>query len=212
MHFQEEIKILLNSRCPYIYILTEEEKRVEHDINTVNTNNTYSSICFWDFVSGYQGGPNELSNAKKNPLQALEFIESFDSNSNAIFILRDFNFFSSDLSISRKMRNLSRKLKTCNQNVILIASEISIPVFLWSLTHIITFPLPNITEIKLEVLRIFNVLDQEVSIDELNSLVLRCRGISIEAVHHAISNILISSADIASQGLEFINERKKRNY
>jgi AAA+ superfamily predicted ATPase len=209
MHFQEEIKILLNSRCPYIYILTEEEERVEYVINTVITNNTYSSIYFWDFVSGYQGAPNELNNAKRNPLQALEFIESFDSNSNAVFILRDFNFFLSDLSISRKMRNLSRKLKTCNQNVILIASEVSIPVSLRSLTHIITFPLPNITEIKLEVLRIFKVLDQEVSIDELNSLVLRCRGLSIEAIRHAVSKILISSADIASQGLELIMKEKR---
>ena len=46
-----------------------------------------SSIYTWDFVEGYINNPNNNGIAKRNPLQALEFIEKITPESPAIFLL-----------------------------------------------------------------------------------------------------------------------------
>jgi hypothetical protein len=65
-----------------------------------NLNRTYS----WDFVDGYTNNPNN----EVNPLQALELVERLNADTPALFLLKDFNRFLTDLSISRKLRNNSK--------------------------------------------------------------------------------------------------------
>jgi hypothetical protein len=46
----------------------------------------------------------------RNPLQALELVERLNADT-PLFLLKDFNRFLTDLSISRKLRNISLKLQ-----------------------------------------------------------------------------------------------------
>jgi hypothetical protein len=72
--------------------------------------NLNRSIYSWDFVDGYTNNPNNEGFAKRNPLQALELVERLNADT-PLFLLKDFNRFLTDLSISRKLRNISRILK-----------------------------------------------------------------------------------------------------
>jgi hypothetical protein len=87
--------------------------------------------------------------AKRNPLQALELVERLNADTPALFLLKDFNRFLTDLSISRKLRN-SRILKL-QPKTIIIGSDLTIPKELQDLITVVEFNLPLENEISQEL-------------------------------------------------------------
>ena len=130
MSFSSEFELLLRACYPLIYIPTPEEERVESAIADCAKRLGDRAVYLWDFVEGYQDNPNNENVGKRNPLQALEFIEKLPDKVGGVFILRDFHRFLEDVSVSRKLRNLARKLKSQPKNLIIIAPH------LLSLIHI----------------------------------------------------------------------------
>ena len=116
MKFTSELALFLKARYPIIYIHTIEEDRVEYVIRKNVKMNLNRSIYSWDFVDGYTNNPNNQGFGKRNPLQALELVERLNAETPALFLLKDFNRFLTDLSISRKLRNISRILKLQPKN------------------------------------------------------------------------------------------------
>ena len=141
MSFGEEFQLLLRARYPLIYITTLEEERLEKAIADIAKQSNNRAVYVWDFVDGYQDNPNNENFARRNPLQALEFVEKLPTNIAAIMILRDFQRFLEDISIARKLRNLARSLKSQPKNLIIVASELSIPSDLTEVITVVDFPL-----------------------------------------------------------------------
>ena len=108
MKFTDELTLLLKARYPIIYINTIEEDRVEYIIRKYIKTSLNRSIYSWDFIDGYTNNPNNEGFAKRNPVQALELVERLTAQTPALFLLKDFNRFLTDLSISRKLRNMKR--------------------------------------------------------------------------------------------------------
>ena len=111
MNFNDELTLFLKARYPVIYINTVEEDRVEYVLRKNVKKNFNRSIYTWDFVDGYTNNPNNEGFAKRNPLQALELVERLNAETPALFLLKDFNRFLTDLSVCRKLKNISRILK-----------------------------------------------------------------------------------------------------
>jgi len=186
MYFEEKLKLLVQSRHSLIYIITNEEERIEYVINQLIDEKLEHSIQYWDFIDGYQNNPNYNQKAKKNPLEALELIEKSISTTCITFILRDFHLFINDLSIIRKIKNLSKKLKYSNSQIIIIASELQIPLDLQEFVTIIEFPLPNIKEIKLELNRLFHIIQMKYKNNNIENLALAYKGLSLERIRQSI--------------------------
>ena len=210
MHFEQELVILLISRHIFIYILTLEEERLEYTINQNICNCYPSSVYAWNFIDGYQNNPNYNGNAKRNPLGALEFIESFNSLGPRIFILKDYHLFMSDVSIMRKMKNLSIKFKNTNTHVIIIASEIQISPMIRDIVTFIDFPLPTVSEIAMELNRLLKIMPldniHQIIVDEL---ALAYKGMSMEFVRRSIAK-LISSDNSVNHIFDIIAQEKKQ--
>merc|ERR1712226_426258 len=119
-------------------------------------------IYSWDFVDGYSNNPNNQGFAKRNPLQALELVERLNAETPALFMLKDFNRFLTDLSISRKLRNISRILKLQPKTIIIIGSDLTIPKELQELITILEFQLPLEEEINQELTRLVTSLNIQV--------------------------------------------------
>ena len=127
MTFNDELNLFLKARYPIIYINTIEEDRVEYVIRKNIKTNLKRSIYSWDFIDGYTNNPNNEGFAKRNPVQALELVERLTAQTPALFLLKDFNRFLTDVSISRKLKNISRILKLQPKTIIIIGSELNIP-------------------------------------------------------------------------------------
>ena len=75
MTFIEDFNLLLKARYSIIYISTNEEDRLEYTIRNCIKLGKNRAVYTWDFIDGFLNNPNKKEIGKRNPLQALEFIE-----------------------------------------------------------------------------------------------------------------------------------------
>ena len=210
MKFGDELTLLLKARYPIIYINTIEEDRVEYVIRQSVKNNLNRSVYTWDFIDGYTNNPNNQSFAKRNPLQALELIERLNCETPALFLLKDFNRFLTDISISRKLKNVSRILKLQPKTIIIIGSEINIPKELQDLITILYFQLPNEQEINKELSRLINSLNLEITPSLLENLTRACLGLSLERIRRVLSKIIVTYKKIDETSISILLNEKKQ--
>ena len=210
MQFTSELALFLKARYPIIYINTIEEDRVEYIIRKNIKTNLNRSIYSWDFVDGYTNNPNNEGFAKKNPLQALELVERINSETPALFLLKDFNRFLTDLSVSRKLRNISRILKLQPKTIIIIGSDLSIPKELQELITILEFQLPLEEEINQELTRLVTSLNIEVDPELFENLTRACQGLSLERIRRVLSKIIATYKTINEKSISILLNEKKQ--
>ena len=210
MKFNNELALFLKARYPIIYINTIEEDRVEYVIRKNIKTNLNRSIYSWDFVDGYTNNPNNEGFAKRNPLQALELIERLNPETPALFLLKDFNRFLSDLSVSRKLRNISRILKLQPKTIIIIGSDLTIPKELQDLITVLEFQLPLEDEISQELNRLINSLKIKIDSQLFENLTRACQGLSLERIRRVLSKIIATYKTIDDNSIAVLLSEKKQ--
>ena len=210
MKFNDELALFLKARYPIIYINTIEEDRVEYIIRKNIKTNLNRSIYSWDFVDGYTNNPNNEGFAKRNPLQALELVERLNAETPALFLLKDFNRFLSDLSISRKLRNVSRILKLQPKTIIIIGSNLTIPIELQDLVTVVQFQLPSEEEIHQELTRLVNSLNIKIDLQLFENLTRACQGLSLERIRRVLSKIIATYQTIDDNSIAVLLSEKKQ--
>nr|QCI06830.1 hypothetical protein [Halydictyon mirabile] len=205
MNFEKELKITLSSRNPLIYILTDEEERLEYVLNAISQQIFTENIYTWDFINGYTNNLNYKNYAQKNPLKALDSIINIEAH---IYLFKDFNFFINDLGIIRKLKNITKQLKVEKKYIIISSSEINIPDTLKEYFILINFPLPNKKEILYELNKIeqINKISPNISIDKL---AIAYKGFSINKIYRSISKILLNQNQTFNI-LNHISEEKQK--
>jgi hypothetical protein len=211
MSFSEEFELLLRACYPLIYVPTLEEERLEKAIADCARQMSNRAVYVWDFVDGYQDNPNHEGIGKRNPLQALELVERLPKETGGVFILRDFQRFLEDVSISRKLRNLSRSLKAQPKNIIIISPEVQIPPDLTEVLTVVDFPLPTATEIKTEIQRLILATEQSLSDQLSDELVRAAQGLSLERIRRVLSRCIASHGKIEAEDVELILEEKRQS-
>jgi len=210
MKFNDELALFLKARYPIIYINTIEEDRIEYVIRKNVKTNLNRSIYSWDFVDGYTNNPNNEGFAKRNPLQALELVERLNPETPALFLLKDFNRFLTDLSISRKLRNISRILKLQPKTIIIIGSDLTIPYELQDLLTVIKFQLPSEEEINQELNRLVNSLNIRIEPQLFENLSRTCQGLSLERIRRVLSKIIATYKTIDDNSIAILLSEKKQ--
>jgi SpoVK/Ycf46/Vps4 family AAA+-type ATPase len=211
MAFGTDLALLIRARYSLIYIPTIEEERVEKSIEQVAKQLENRPVYIWDFVDGYQGNPNDRGFGKRNPLQALEFIDKLAPNEPGIFILRDYHRFLEDVSVARKLRNLGRKFKAEPKNLIILAPQISIPNDLGEAITILEFPLPNPTEIRSEIAKLLQATQQNLATPALDDLVRASQGLSLDRVRRVLGRAIAEHQSIEPADVESILEEKRQS-
>ena len=211
MNFSEEFALLLRACYPLIYISTTEEERLERAIASVAQRIGNRQVYVWDFVDGYQENPNNTGFGKRNPLQSLEFVEKMPEKLGGIFILRDFQRFLEDISISRKLRNLARRLKSQPKNIVIVSSQVEIPSELTEVLTVIDFPLPTAKEIKTEIQRLVLATGQTLTDKLLNEIVRSAQGLSLERIRRVLTRAIATHGKIEPEDVELILEEKRQS-
>ncbi|MBR8828874.1 MAG: AAA family ATPase [Gomphosphaeria aponina SAG 52.96 = DSM 107014] len=211
MSFSEEFELLLRACYPLIYLPTTEEERVEKAVINCAKRVGNRKVYIWDFVEGYQDNPNNEGLGKRNPLQALEYLEKLPESAAGVFILRDYHRFLEDISISRKIRNLARKLKSQGKNIVIIAPQIAIPPELTEVLTVVEFALPTGGEIKAEMQRLLSATGQSLPEKMLDELVRSAQGLSEERIGRVLSRCIATHGKIEAEDVELILEEKRQS-
>lgn len=210
MNFLNEFVLLLKARYPIIYISTNEEERIEYLIKYCAKKYVARTYYSWDFVDGYQGNPNDKGFAARNPLEALDLIDKLTPETASLFVLKDYDNFLKDFSVVRKLKNLSRSLKTQPKNIIIVSSEINIPDSLKEFVTLLEFPLPSYSEILEELNRLLSSLQQEIDPTTLNNIATACQGLSLERIRRVLSKVIAKNGEIDDSSPPLILQEKKQ--
>ena len=210
MNFLNEFVLLLKARYPIIYIATNEEERIEYLIKYCAKKYVVRTYYSWDFVSGYQGNPNDTGFAARNPLEALDLIDKLTPETASLFVLKDYDNFLKDFSVVRKLKNLSRSLKTQPKNIIIVSSEINIPDSLKEFVTLLEFPLPSYSDIVEELNRLISSLQQEIEPETLNNIAIACQGLSLERIRRVLSKVIAKYGEIDASSPNLILQEKKQ--
>ncbi|KJH72247.1 AAA family ATPase [Aliterella atlantica] len=210
MSFRNEFELFLRARYPLIYVPTYEEERVEAAIRQEAQNQGNRAVYTWDFVDGYQGNPNDAGFGRRNPLQALEFVEKLPASAAAVFILRDFHRFLEDVSVSRKLRNLGKLLKSQPKNLVLLSPRIAIPEDLSEVLTVLEFPLPSAAEIKVEIERLLGATGQSLGAKLIDELVRSCQGLSMERIRRVLARAIATHGELLPEDVDLVLEEKRQ--
>ncbi|MCY7392426.1 MAG: AAA family ATPase, partial [Leptolyngbyaceae cyanobacterium CAN_BIN12] len=203
--------LLLRARHALIYLPTREEERVEAAIAYSAKQQGDRGVYIWDFVDGYQGNPNDAGFGKRNPLQALEFIEKLPVSVPGVFVLRDFHRFLEDVAISRKLRNLARLLKSQPKTIVIVSPQLTIPDDLGEVMTVLEFPLPGIAEIKVELERLIAGTGQTpLEPRVLDEWIRSCQGLSMERIRRVLAKAIATHGSLQADDVELILEEKRQ--
>ena len=211
MSFREEFELLLRACYPLIYIPTTEEERVETAIAGCAKNLSNRNLYIWDFVDGYQDNPNNAGVGTRNPLQALEYVEKLQPQVPGVFVLRDFHRFLEDVSISRKLRNLARRLKSQPKNLVILAPEVAIPPELTEVITVVDFPLPTAGEIKTEINNLLSSTGKAPDSKMLGELVRSAQGLPLERIRRVLTRAIAAHGEIRPEDVELVLEEKRQS-
>ena len=112
------------------------------------------------------------------------------------------------VSISRKLKNISRVLKLQPKTIIIIGSEINIPKELQDLITILSFQLPTEQEINQELTRLINSLNLKIRPELLENLTRVCQGLSIERIRRVLSKIIVTYKQLDENSISILLAEK----
>lgn len=211
MSFVKEFNLLLKVRYSLIYVPTFEEDRLEYTIRKCVKLGKNRAIYTWNFIDGFLNINSKNDLGKRNPIQALDFVEKLSEDTPVIFLLKDFHKFFNDIAVLRKLRNLGRLLQTQPKTVVISAPEIiSFPSEIMELITILEFELPTSSEIRDELKRLLEILGQSIEIQDLETLIQACQGLSLDRIRRVISKIIAENNRIDSYGVLRILEEKRQ--
>jgi hypothetical protein len=211
MSFIEDLGLLIRARYPIIYIATAEEDRAESDIAACAAAQGNRALYTWDFVDGYQGNLNDAGFGKRNPLQALELVEKLPATAPAVFVLRDFHRFLDDVAVSRKLRNLSRRLSAQPKTLIILAPQITIPDELGETVTVLEFTLPNAAAIRQAVGQLLAATNADLSMAMLDEVVRTCQGLSLERIRRVLARAIADHGSFTPADLDLILDEKRQS-
>ena len=148
MNFQTEIETLIRARYPILYLITNEEMRVQNLIVEIAAKRQ-KKVFEWTFSSGIVPAgtsiqsKNNRNASTKDPLAALDqVIEQVEP---AIFLFKDFHPFltKNNYAIIRKLKDIALHLKNSFKTIILISPVMEIPAELDKEVTVLNFPPPT---------------------------------------------------------------------
>ena len=211
MNFEKELFVLLKARYPIIYIPTIEEDRLEYNIRRISLSKCRAprNLYIWDFIEGYK---SQKGLAKRDPLAALDLVGKMSANTPTLFLLKDFSRFLKDLTISRKLRNLSRLMKVQPKTLLIVDLYVQIPSELREYITILQFPLPTAREVRIEIKRIRRRIGHRRSFTGkfTEKLVQSCQGLSLEKIRRVLGKAIIIYRKIDRNCIPLFIEEKKQ--
>lgn len=210
-----DISVLIQSRCPLIYLTSHEEERVVQNLGTLVE--SLKKKCYtWSVTTGLvelmpeEDEINDIGSFN-DPMEILNHINN--STDNAVYILKDFHFYLDDFTIIRKLRDLFQNLKVTYKNIIFLSPTLTLPTELNKEITVVDIPLPDSKDfLKLLNEMRGNLAPEMVDIEEkdMNTLARASHGLTLAEAENVLSKLIVSEKKLSKKGLPYILNEKRQ--
>lgn len=197
---EQQVDTLVRAVYPIIYIVSHEEGRVAKALKRVSTQRDRQFFT-WSCTRGIGDGDGESigEDATVDPLEALEFVNGFDSP--AMFAFMDLHAYLSDDTIKRKVRELADSLKTESKTLIIVASSLDLPPELEKQVTVLDWPLPGNEEIGSLFDEVIGRMSSrglalEFTPEAREKIITSCLGLTEDEIDNVLAKSLVTHKDV----------------
>ncbi len=209
------LRDMVIARTSLIYLLTDEDRRVEAEIKTLAAAfKPPLRVYVWTCTTGVTLG-DEAVVPNPSIMAALDWF--MDLQETAFLIVNDVHVFLKDNPpVIRKFKDATKKIDQGYKTIFLMAPVLEIPVEMVSEVVLVDVPLPRLEDIE-------RLLDQVVAkekyadalrqsiTDDIKDLFLKAgAGLTSQQVIQAFRKVLSGKKAITSHELEILFEEKKQ--
>ena len=211
----EELRLLIKSRHPILYVESHEEERLEQLLGAVS-NELERTLFVWSVTRGLCRHLVETPVYEtQDPAKVLGHIRA--ARVPAIYLLRDFHPYLKEPGLIRTLRELAQESEPLKVTLVLSAPSLELPPDLRKLAARYELKLPSEDELRRAVIDTFRDLNQNEEFQyrldpsQLTKLVRNLKGLTLSEVRRAISRCVfddnILDASDLPQALEAKRER-----
>lgn len=201
MDVAHEIEVLIRAKYPILYLVSWEERRVEDTLREI-CGRLNRTLHVWSLTQGMRPAANRASGpAKTTPLpgelEALALIH--EASEFTVFLLKDFHAYMKDIRVIRLLRDLSQRMKSKAQTIVLLGPVLSLPVELEKDVTVVDFGLPKAAEIEATLDKAIEAVKDNPAIkgrlkpQERERVVKSCQGLTLEEVESVLAKSLVET-------------------
>jgi SpoVK/Ycf46/Vps4 family AAA+-type ATPase len=209
----QDLKRLVLSKASIVYILSDEEDRMEGLLKELSsTFQPKPKLFIWNPFQGLTA-ENEKVDGSRNPLEALDKV--IQRTEQAIYLFEGLHtFIKTDLLVTRKLKDLHRSLRNRYATVFIIAPSLVVPEELRRDMIVYELPMPDANEVERALMGVISGTPHSSSLIESLTPELKERmvkaalGLSLDQVARAFRSALIGRTTIDSSLIDALLEEK----
>ena len=221
MNFQTEIETLIRARYPILYLITNEEMRVQNMLVEI-AQRRQKKVFEWTYSNGIVPAGTSIQSQKgrqaatKDPLAALDYV--IDQVEPAIFLFKDFHPFlaRNNFAIIRKLKDIALHLKNSFKTIILISPVMEIPAELDKEVTVINFPQPTKEDLGalldriLEEVRQHKQVEIDLSDEGRERLLHAALGLTLGETENVFAKILVKDGRLGGDHVNDVFAEKQQ--
>src|SRR5512139_2009751 len=192
----QDLKKFILSKASIVYILSDEEDRVENLLKDLtSTFQPKPKLFIWNPFQGLTGEDEKIDDSK-NPIEALDKV--IQRTEQALYLFEGLHsYLKTDLPLPRKLKDLHRSLRNRYATLFIIAPILVVPEELKRDMVVYELPMPDGIEVERTLMGILSASPQSSKLTEFltpetkDRLVKAALGLSLDQVARAFRSALI---------------------
>lgn len=217
----QEIETLIRARYPILYIVTNEELRVQQLVAEIARARN-KKLFEWSFTTGLVPSGTSIQSQKnrnaasRDPLVALDQV--IDQVEPALFLFKDFHPFltKSNPAIIRRLKEIALHLKNSYKTILLVSPVQEIPPELDKEITMVSFPLPGREELGelldkiVEDVRKFREVSIELDEAGRDRLLGAALGLTLNEAENVFAKIIVKDERLSGDDVNEVFAEKQQ--
>jgi ATP-dependent 26S proteasome regulatory subunit len=216
-----EIEVLIRARYPLIYVISWEEQRVLARISKIAAK-LGKTVFEWSVTTGLVPAGTSMQSQKhqdtatQDPLVALGNVMEYMEP--ALYVFKDFHPFlkCQNMSVLRRLRELSAMLKNTFKTIVFISPMFEIPAELEKDITVVDFDLPKENDFTALLGRIIEEVKENPKLnvkinDKMREQIVHALlGLTLTEGENVLAKTLVQHNGFSEKSLEVINGEKRQ--
>lgn len=216
--FLQEVDRLVRARYSLLYVVTWEEDRARRYFMTLAENHQ-KQLLEWSITDGLRQvyGRAEQQRPEKRTREPLAVLnEILQSDTQAIYLLKDFHFHIEKPEIIRQLRDLSDSLRRSRKTVVLLSPVLKLPAELEKTLTIVDLPLPTYEDLQQLLADIIGESSPSrrfrvnLSPAEQEALVKAAQGLTLTEAENAFAKAIVRDNVLDAGDIETVVAEKRQ--